>query len=80
MVRFLALEHLGTLPAEYQHDFSSVRLSGFHCRSRLPAFERNDLVMRAISVALDLTKHLLGGAEVERTNATERSVALRRNS
>ena len=49
-------------------------------RSRLPAVERNHVVMRPFVVVLEPAEHFLGGAEVERTNAAERSVALRWNS
>ena len=34
------------------------------------AFERNHVVRRPIAVVLELAQHVLGGAEVERTNAT----------
>ena len=50
------------------------------CAARLLAFERNHVVMRPIAAVLELAEHFLGGAQVECTNATERSVALKWNS
>ena len=61
-----------------------ILINAFLCvacvRSRLLAFERNHVVMRPIAAVLELAEYVLGGAQVERTNATERSVALRWNS
>ena len=48
---------------------------------RLPAFERHHVVMRPlVVVVLQVAEHFPGGAEVERTDAGERLVALRWNS